>query len=140
MATIIKEIHTFVFASVLNHRKFFSTTFDVSPNLSHCGLLERVSSPDLYISLSGLRARGQNVSASLLASYRPHRRWKVPLNQLCFCLRANCILLFVSAISLFLVQSFFETLQYCDEGRKFNRVIQSVIHTYSHTHIHTVIL
>ena len=32
---------------------------------------------------------------------------------------------------IFLVQSFFETLQYCDEGRKFNRVIQS----YSHTDI-----
>ena len=31
--------------------------------------------------------------------------------------------------TMFLVQSFFETLQYCDEGRKFNRVIHSYIHT-----------
>ena len=32
-------------------------------------------------------------------------------------------------LSLFLVQSFKETLQYCDEWRKFTSAIQSVIHS-----------
>ena len=32
-------------------------------------------------------------------------------------------------IGMFLVQSFKETLQYCDEWRKFTSVIQSVIHS-----------
>ena len=34
---------------------------------------------------------------------------------------------------LFLVQSFFETLQYCDEWRKFTSVSQSVTQSVSHS-------
>ena len=48
------------------------------------------------------------------------------------------LLLFYFHYYLFLVQSFFETLQYCDEWRKFTSVSQSVSQSVSESVSHSV--
>ena len=41
---------------------------------------------------------------------------------------SRCLIFHLSIKPAFLVQSFFETLQYCDEWRKFTSVIKSLSH------------